>query len=95
MAEVVWKGVQPQVIGHYEQLSLNRFLDSGIPSMRKGRDGEKKNKEEEKMVEIVATYVVASRLPNGNRLHRCPLMPIPSHSPNPNHPHKLNVRNII
>ena len=46
------------------------------------------------MVEIVATYVVASRLPNGNRLHRCPLMPIPSQPPNPNHPHKLNVRNI-
>ena len=42
MADGVWKGVQPQVIGHFEPLSLNKFFDPSTPSMRKGRDGEKK-----------------------------------------------------
>ena len=28
------------VIGRYEQLSLNKFFDSGTPFMTKGRDGE-------------------------------------------------------
>ena len=45
MAHRVWKGVSPQVIGRYEQLSLDRFFDSDTSSMRKGGDGEK-NKEE-------------------------------------------------
>ena len=44
MADGVWKGVQPQVFGRYEHLLLNKVFDSGTPSMRKGRDGETKNK---------------------------------------------------
>ena len=42
MAEGVWKGVYPQVFGRSKQLSLNKFFDPSTPSMRKGRDGEKK-----------------------------------------------------
>ena len=42
MANRVWKGVQLQVIGRSRQLSLNKFFDLSTPSMRKGRDGEKK-----------------------------------------------------
>ena len=45
MAEGVWKGVQLQVIGHFKQLSLNKFFDPSTPSMRKGDDGEKKTGE--------------------------------------------------
>ena len=44
MAEGVWKGVYPQVFGRSKQLSLNKFFDPSTPSMRKGRDGEKKTK---------------------------------------------------
>ena len=49
--------------------------------MRKKDDGEKKRKrkkEKEKKitVEIVATHVVASRPPNGDRLQHRPLVPI-------------------
>ena len=40
MADGVWKGVQPKVIGHFEPLLLNKFFDPSTPSMRKGRDGE-------------------------------------------------------
>ena len=34
-------GRQGLVVGHSKQLSLNKFFDPSIPSMRKGRDGEK------------------------------------------------------
>ena len=34
MVEVVWKGVIPQVIGHFEPLSLNKIFDPSTPSMR-------------------------------------------------------------
>ena len=45
--------------------------------MRKIDDGEKKRKRKKKItVEIVATNVVASRPPNGDRLQRQPLVPI-------------------
>ena len=48
--------------------------------MRKGDDGEtgKKwgEKKEKKIMKIVATNVVASRPPNGDRLQRRPLVPI-------------------
>ena len=44
--------------------------------MRKGDDGEKKRGKKKIMVEIVATNVVASRPPNGDRLQRRPLVPI-------------------
>ena len=43
MANVVWKGAYPPyVFGRSGQLSLNKFFDPSTPSMRKGRDGEKK-----------------------------------------------------
>ena len=32
-----------RVFGHSRQLSLNKFFDASTPSMRKGRDGEKRN----------------------------------------------------
>ena len=48
MADGVWKVVYPYVFGRFRQLSLNNFFDPSTPSMRKGRDGEKKM---EKMVE--------------------------------------------
>ena len=74
MADGVWKGVQPKVIGHFKQLSLHKFFDTSTPSMRKGRDGGENEKKI--MAEIVATNVVASRPPNGDRLQRRPLVPI-------------------
>ena len=51
MADGVWKGVQPKVIGHFKQLSLNKFFDTSTPSMRKGRDGGEKMKKKEKKKE--------------------------------------------
>ena len=56
------------VIGHFEQLLLNKFFDPSAPSMRKGDDGEKKTgkkrgKKKKIMIKIVATNVVASRPP--------------------------------
>ena len=48
MVDGVWKGVYPQVFGHSKQLSLNKFFDPSTPSMRKGRDGEKKKRGEKK-----------------------------------------------
>ena len=42
MADRVWKGVYPKIFGRSSQLSLNKFFDPSTPSMRKGRDGEKK-----------------------------------------------------
>ena len=59
------------MISRSEPLSLNKFLDPSTPSMRKIDDGEKKKKkkkEKEKKitVEIVATNVVASQMPNGD-----------------------------
>ena len=66
MADGVWKGVQPQVIGHFEPLSLNKFFDPSTPSMRKVDDGEEKNEKKEKKkikMFLVATNVVASRPP--------------------------------
>ena len=42
MADGVWKGVYPWIVGHFRQLSLNKFFDPSTPSMRKIDDGEKK-----------------------------------------------------
>ena len=44
MADRVWKGVYPQVYGRSRQLSLNKFFDQIIPSLRKVDNGEKKEK---------------------------------------------------
>ena len=46
MADGVRKGVYTSVFGHSKQLSLNKFFDLSTPSMRKGRDGEKKWKKD-------------------------------------------------
>ena len=51
MADGVWKEVQSLVIGHSDQLSLNKSLDQSTPSMRKGRDGKKKKKEKRRKEE--------------------------------------------
>ena len=45
MADGVWKVVNPLVFGRSRQLLLNKFFDPSTPSMRKGRDGEKSEKE--------------------------------------------------
>ena len=68
MADGVWKGVYPLVLGRSRQLSLNKFFDPSAPSMREVDDGEKKKKEKKRkkgkiMAFIVATNVVASRPP--------------------------------
>ena len=52
-------GVNPEVFGHSDQLSLNKFFDPRIPSMRKGCCGEV----EEKKWKITDHYRRASRLP--------------------------------
>ena len=44
--------------------------------MRKVRDEEEKRRRKKIMTEIVATNVVASQPPNGDRLQRQPLVPI-------------------
>ena len=62
MADRVWKGVYPLVLGRSRQLSLNKFFDPSTPSMRKV-DGGKRKKEKEKekiMLFLVATNFVAS-----------------------------------
>ena len=60
------------VLWCYEQLSLNKFFfDSG----EKGAT----EKSWKRMMEIVATNVIASPPPNGDRLHRRPLVPIMQH----------------
>ena len=41
-------GVQKQVIGRSDQLTLNKFFDPSTPSMRKVDNGEKKKKRKEK-----------------------------------------------
>ena len=42
-------GVQPQVIGNFEPLLLNKFFDPSTPSMRKGDEGgEEKNGKKER-----------------------------------------------
>ena len=51
MADGGGKGFQPQVIGHFEQLLLNKFFDPSTPSMRKGREGENGGKKWGKKME--------------------------------------------
>ena len=46
MANWVWKGVHPYVLGRSRQLSLNKFFDPSTPSMREGCDGESGKLEE-------------------------------------------------
>ena len=55
MADGVWKGVQPKVIGHFKQLSLNKFFDTSTPSMRKGCDGEEWNGKWRKKIMVKIT----------------------------------------
>ena len=44
MADGVWKGVYPKDSGHSKQLSQNKFFDPSTSFMRKGRDGENREK---------------------------------------------------
>ena len=44
MADGVWKGVYPLVLGRSRQLSLNKFSDPSTPSMRKLDNGGKKRR---------------------------------------------------
>ena len=44
MADGVWEGVYPKVLRCSRQLLLNKYFDPSTPSMRKGRDGEKRKK---------------------------------------------------
>ena len=67
MAEGVWKGVYPQVFGYSKQLSLNKFFDPSIPSMRKGRDGEKKKGGGKWMKIVATTSLQAVDRPNADR----------------------------
>ena len=62
MANGVWKGVYPYVLGHSKQLLLIRFFDPSTLSMRKGRDGGKngKKKKREKTDGNSGNYVIAS-----------------------------------
>ena len=48
MADGVWKGVYPKVLGRSRQLSLNKFFHPSAPSMRKVDDGKKKKKEKKR-----------------------------------------------
>ena len=50
MADRVWKGLYPLVIGRSHQFSQNKFFDLSTPFMRKGREGEKKRKENKAFV---------------------------------------------
>ena len=70
-------------VRHSKQLLLNKFFDLSTPSMRKGRDGEKKGggkrggKKQEKMDENSGHYVIASSRPPERRpLERRTLAPI-------------------
>ena len=86
MVDGVWKGVYPKVFGHSKQLSLNKFFDPSTPSMRKGRDGGKREKtgkktggkkRKENMDENSGHYIIASSQPPERRpLERRSLMPI-------------------
>ena len=58
MADGVWKGVYPWVLGRSRQLSLNKFFDLSTPSMRKVDNGEKRKKEK-----IMAFLVAITSLP--------------------------------
>ena len=71
MADGVWKGVYPQVLGRSRQLSLNKFFDPSTPSMRKVDDGEKKEKKKEKREKKkrMAFLVATTSLPAVYRLN--------------------------
>ena len=84
MADRVQKGVYTQVFGYSKQLALYKFFDPSTPSMRKGRNGEKKRgkktgkkEEEENTDENSGHYVIASSRPPERRpLERRTLAPI-------------------
>ena len=68
MADGAWKGV------HSKQLSLNKFFDPSTLSMRKSRDGEKKNGK--KIMTFIGplTLLPVDRL-NADQLERRTLVP--------------------
>ena len=64
MADGVWKGVQPKVIGHFKQLSQNKFFDTSTPSMRKGRNGGEKKKVKKTSTKSVQNCESSEKLNN-------------------------------
>ena len=70
MADAVWKGY-PLVFGRSKQLLQNKFFYPSTPSMRKGRDGEKKRGRgagRKKITKIEAnTSLPAVDCPNADR----------------------------
>ena len=75
MADGVWKGVYPKVLGRSRQLSLNKFFDPSTPSMRKVDDGEKKRKKENNVVFSGHYVISSSRPPDRRPLERSMLVP--------------------
>ena len=76
MSDGVGKGVYPQVFGHSKQLSHNKFFDPSTPSMRKDRDGKRKEKREKKNRENSGHYVIASsQQPEHRPMERRKLVP--------------------
>ena len=57
MADGVWKGVYPQVLGCSRQLSLNKFFDPSTPSMRNLAQEEESNQTILHMMKVNAHYV--------------------------------------
>ena len=57
----------PLVFGHSKQRSLNKFFDPSTPSMRKGRDREKRKKKKGRMKIVATTSLPAVDRPNADR----------------------------
>ena len=66
MADWVWKGVNPLVLGRSCQLLLNKFFDPWSHSIRKGCGGEEEGKKKKRMVKIGSTFVVPVICLNGD-----------------------------
>ena len=72
MADRVWRVVYPWVFACSRQLSSKKFFDLSTPSMREGRDGDKKNGgKKEKTDENSGHYVIASSQPPERRPLEC------------------------
>ena len=85
MADRLWKGVFPNVLGCSCKLLPTKFFDPSTPSMRKGCDGGKKREKrgkkrggkKENTDENSGHYVIASSRPPERRpLERRPLVPM-------------------
>ena len=86
MADRIWKGVYPLVLGRSRQLSLKKFFDPSTPSMRKGCDGKRKTRKKKRMAFLVATTSLPAvyrangyATPERRPLERRTLVPIMLH----------------